>query len=62
MAHDDLSSIITIATKILHFFLLIVWVDITFHYIVDIRNISNHIVERLVTTNTIQSLLSFGYI
>jgi hypothetical protein len=62
MAHDDLSSIISIATKIRHFFLMIVWVDNTFYYIVDIRNISNHIIERAVTTNTIQSLLSFGYI
>ena len=62
MSYVELSSIITITTKTLHVFLLIAWLDITFHYIVDIRIISHLIVERAVRNNTFKLFLPFGLI
>ncbi len=62
MFYVELSSIITIATKTLHVFLWVLWLDITFHYIVDIRIISHLIVERAVTKNSFKLFLPFGLI
>ncbi len=53
----ELSTIITIITRALHFLLFAAWLDITLHYIGDIRYFSKLLYERVGTKSSKQLLL-----